>query len=595
MTDNNLNEKPRLVNAGQGFSILNTVNYKGRFLYSKYSPDKAINAAVEKLQILPGTLVVICSPCIWYGLDALVQKLADGCEIIAFEADRELYELAQEQILNQKNKSLVKLFSLSEPQKVNEYLLQNTSQGKFKRALRIDFSAGVSLAAGVYDSAFTAVIETINTFWKNRVTLVKMGRLYARNIFRNLCCLGKSCLLDEKAKSVEKPLIVFGAGESTKHTLDILSQKAKEQPDFLNGYYLLATDAALPVFNAYGITPDAVAGLEAQAAIEKAYIGSAGKGITLFTDISSRPQIRDILGGETVFFSTKYAECSFLNGLKDSGIIKSFIPAMGSVGLAAVYIALTLRSDDEVPVFITGLDFSFSTGATHTKGAPAHLARLFSSKRFSAVENYDASFKNGTFCFTGKDSRLTRSDSILSSYAFSFKAIFQNTPSLFDAGCSGLDLGIPAADDDAVTESGNYCTDSSLVLQSASPYAEEPFVTSSTGSWDDGAEETADSETRTLFENRKQLVEEFYRNEFYALTKIKDLLSKGDSSEYRDMSIPLNEQLENLLKKREYLYLHFPDGYRLSTDISFLKRIRAEINFFIKDISFAEKTILLSL
>lgn len=559
MTENNSNEKPRLVNAGQGFSILNTVNYKGRFLYSKYSPDKAVVAAVNRLQVLPQTLVVICSPCLWYGLNELCDLLPENCSIIALEADDALLELAEDSLLDQSQKQRVKLFSLNEPQKVNEYLLQNTNAGNFKRALRIDFSAGVSFSAELYDGAFTAIQETINTFWKNRITLVKMGRLYARNIFRNAYSLTKSFLLDEKAGTVRKPVIVFGAGESTKHTLDILALKAKDEPDFLKKYFLLATDASLPVFNAYGITPDAVAGLEAQAAIEKAYIGSAGKKITLFTDISSRPQIKDILGGETVFFATKYAECCFLNGLRDCGLIKSFIPAMGSVGLAAVYIALTLRYDDTVPVFITGLDFSFSTGATHAKGAPAHLARLSSTQRFNAVENYDAAFKNGTFCFTGKDSRLTRSDSILSSYAFSFKAIFEKTPALFDAGCSGLELGIPFADD-------------SLVLQSAS-----------------SAADLSSYESGSIPEQRKSCVEEFYRNEFLALTKIKDLLKNGDNSEYRDMSVPLNEQLAVLLKTREYLYLHFPDGYKFSTDISFLKRIRAEINFFIKDISYAVK------
>lgn len=559
MTENISNEKPRLVDAGQGFSILNTVNYKGRFLYSKYSPDKAIISTVNSLSLLPGTLIVICSPCLWYGLKELTAKLPEKCEIIALEADKELLELAEENILNQKGKSQVKLFSLTEPQKINEYLLQNTAKGKFRRALRVDFSAGISFAKEIYDSSFSAIQETINTFWKNRVTLIKMGRLYARNIFRNIQSLTSNFLLDEKANTVCKPIIVFGAGESTKHTLDLLTEKAGIEPDFLSRYYLLATDASLPVFNAYGIIPDAVIGLEAQSVIEKAYIGSAGKKITLFTDISARPQIKDILEGKTVFFATKYAECSFLNRLKDNGLIKSFIPAMGSVGLAAVYIALILRYNSNIPVFITGLDFSFSTGATHTKGAPAHLARLFSSQRFIAVENYDAAFKNGTFCFSGKDSKLTRSDTILSSYAFNFRAIFENTPSLYDAGYSGLNLGLPLADDSFVLQNASSSTESIVYEDSSIP------------------------------EQRTSCVQEFYRSEYYALNEIKDLLSNGDKSEYRDKSISLNEQLTFLLKTREYLYLHFPDGYSFTTDISFLKRIRAEINFFIKDISYAVK------
>ena len=50
----------------------------------------------------------------------------------------------------------------------------------------------------------------------------------------------------------------------------------------------------------------------------------------------------------------------------------------------------------------------------------------------------------------------------------------------------------------------------------------------------------------------------------------------------------LNGQLYALLAGREYLYLHFPDGYRVSTDTAFLKRVRAEADFFLKQIGLAE-------
>ena len=45
------------------------------------------------------------------------------------------------------------------------------------------------------------------------------------------------------------------------------------------------------------------------------------------------------------------------------------------------------------------------------------------------------------------------------------------------------------------------------------------------------------------------------------------------------------EEIKEILKEREYLYLHFPDGYSLSMETQFLKRIRAEIDFFLKDIN----------
>ena len=68
-------EKPRLVNAGQGFSVLKTVEYKGRFLYSKYNPAKAIETYIDKMQVLSGTLIIACSPLLWYGIKKLKSLL----------------------------------------------------------------------------------------------------------------------------------------------------------------------------------------------------------------------------------------------------------------------------------------------------------------------------------------------------------------------------------------------------------------------------------------------------------------------------------------------------------------------------------------
>ena len=68
-----------------------------------------------------------------------------------------------------------------------------------------------------------------------------------------------------------------------------------------------------------------------------------------------------------------------------------------------------------------------------------------------------------------------------------------------------------------------------------------------------------------------------------ALLRIKEVLSKGEKA----LPTPkpnLSAEIENLLSKREYLYLHFPDGYRFEAgNLSFLKRISNEIDFFLKN------------
>ena len=77
----------------------------------------------------------------------------------------------------------------------------------------------------------------------------------------------------------------------------------------------------------------------------------------------------------------------------------------------------------------------------------------------------------------------------------------------------------------------------------------------------------------------KQEIREFFLQEINALEEAKKIL-KGE------VNISENEKtkkLKDIFIPREYLYLHFPDGYKFSLDLSFLKRVRAEMDFFLKE------------
>ena len=77
----------------------------------------------------------------------------------------------------------------------------------------------------------------------------------------------------------------------------------------------------------------------------------------------------------------------------------------------------------------------------------------------------------------------------------------------------------------------------------------------------------------------KQEIRAFFLQEINALEEAKKIL-KGE------VNISENEKtkkLKAIFIPREYLYLHFPDGYKFSLDLSFLKRVRAEMDFFLKE------------
>ncbi|HAZ96694.1 MAG TPA: hypothetical protein DCW73_05600, partial [Treponema sp.] len=74
------------------------------------------------------------------------------------------------------------------------------------------------------------------------------------------------------------------------------------------------------------------------------------------------------------------------------------------------------------------------------------------------------------------------------------------------------------------------------------------------------------------------------------LEELKSLLSDGEKSPFRKnlhKEISLSEQIKKIAEEREYLFLHFPDGYVFKMEQSFLKRIRAETDFFIKQLEIA--------
>lgn len=540
--------EPCLVEAGQGFSVI----YKDRFLYSKYSPQKAVVQAVEQLVVLPQTLILCFSPCLWYGLKELLEKLPEQSLILGIEADTSLFGLAQEKLQefktafsNAEGKVL-----LTSPDKIEDLVKKLP---RFRRVCTLEMSGGTFFFKPLYSEISLFVQNYVASFWKNRITLVKLGRLFCRNFFRNLKDIPASKSVPCSSPFFSRPFIVFGAGQSTESFLDRISKET------LKRCTLLAVDAALPVLLKHQIQPDFIVAVEAQLAIEKAYIGTKDLHSAIISDLSSRPEILLHTKGRHLYFYSEFSESAFFEQAETKKILPPKLPPLGSVGLTAVFLALFMRPDKNVPVFVTGLDFSYSLGFTHARGAPAHTARLISCGRFTPVENYEAAFKIGAKTVSGKNGNVI-TDTALKNYAGLFVNFFENTSALYDSGISGLNLGLPFASTEQIE---SVCT--SLPAKTEDEYD---------GIW---------AEDKINTGKTKKATAGYLDSEKAALLRIKELLSKGEKA--LPPPVPnLKEELASLLQTREYLYLHFPDGYKFDPEnLSMLKRIRNEINFFLKN------------
>lgn len=547
MPENTINEKPSLVQTSQGFSVI----YKNRYLYSKYNPSRAVISSIDKLDILPNTFIILASPVLWYGLDKLISKLSENCIIVALELDESLKTFCKN-YLPESYKEKIKIFSAKELMQFTEKTAQ---EGIVKRALRIDFSAGVQFSADNYAKYTDLAENIIAQFWKNRITLVRFGRLFARNIFKGLSSIPHSIALTKLEKSLSCPIIVFGAGESTQYLIDSIP---KEQ---LEKCYILAVDAVLQTLQKQNIRVDGVVTVEAQSAIDSYFIGTKPVNM-LYADLCSISARKTLRAKHTSYFLSEYTKANFLSKIVNNNFgIKKYEP-MGSVGLDAVQIALDLRQNENIPIFIAGLDFSYSLGKTHTRGVNAHTIRLINNTRLSPVENYDAAFSIGCQKILDKSGKEIITSKALLSYAQIFINKFGNTRGLFDVGVTGLNLGIARCN---LLDMNNFL--SSLPVFKSNLLPQNEF-------------------------SQFDYIRQYYDKEEQQLLHLKELLSNGEKSmtEYEKSKYSLNELIFEILKERDYLYLHFPDGYRLSTDISFLKRIRAEIDFFLKDIKYAKKS-----
>ena len=571
MNNSNIS-KPCLVETRQGFSV----SYQEKPLYSKYAPKDSIKKLIDNLTILPNTLILCFSPVLGYGLEELLGKLLENCFILALEKDKNLYDFSlssQESLVsNFLNKTSSFLYmNADNPIQIAKLVngidittnldkINFPKIANFKRVIPLEFSGGAKLYPDFYKETTSLVDESISQFWKNRTTLMKLGRLYAGNFFKNLQDIAQSqhqeVISYNKFSQIcsNKHILVLGTGLSLDDFLPLLKSLINDN-NIRKHLFIIAVDASLPVVGKYGIIPDLVVGVEGQLAIEKAYIGFNNSKLLFASDLVSRPSIKRILKGNTFFFLSKYTSEPFIQeflNLSNQLNIPTIEP-LGSVGLVAVELALLFRNPNN-KIFCCGTDFSFIPGKTHCKGAPVHNAILSSCNRLSTTEQLNSSFTNGTFYINGKSSfnnplaqELT--SKALYNYALHFAKRYSTVANIFDLSDFGVITGLPKISFTDFINSFDFHDSQNNI----SHYS--------------------DFSSQNQNANEKKTIKDFLRLHHQKLLEIKQILTgKQDST-----------NLSNLLLECGYLYLHFPDGHngpKLTPD--FLKRIRAEVELFLK-------------
>ena len=114
---------------------------------------------------------------------------------------------------------------------------------------------------------------------------------------------------------------------------------------------------------------------------------------------------------------------------------KEFFPyankPFGSVGLTSVFYAIKFRQDERVPIYLFGLDFSYSCGKTHTNGTLAHNELLLNSNRLKSLFNFASCFSSYNVKLNLLSGKQVFSSPVLLNYAQMFEGLFEEIPNLF--------------------------------------------------------------------------------------------------------------------------------------------------------------------
>jgi hypothetical protein len=544
-----IDEEPRQFAARRGFSV----SYKGKSLLSIIDPLALAERAAATAQKRGGTLYFCPSPLYGYGLKSLLEQISADSAVLCVEADEKLMALSRGFM----DKTLLthprfRLARTSDPAALCAFVRTAWGSRSFRRVEPLRLTGGWQLDPETYEALESALRRDIAVDWGNAMTLVKLGRGYARNALRNLALLPRSGPISALHFG-KVPVLVLGAGPSLDPVLDGLCGIFGDLSDpAQRPFRIICVDTSLSPLRERNIKPDLVVALESQHWNLRDFIGLGSWEIPVAMDLSALPATGEILGKHPFLFVTPWTRLGLFDRLGAAGLLPETVPPLGSVGPTAAALACRLSSG---PVITAGIDFSFTPDRFHARSTPGHLELLRRQTRFFSLVNAAAAFRRGTYAAVSKSGDPVRSDPAMKTYRNIFEREFRGNSRIKDIAGTGLPLGIETLSPEAAYALlGRGPSEPAGIPAQAGP-CQRPGVTASTAA-------------------------AFVREEQACLRALRRILTG-------EIPAPL-EELEKLLDRTDYLWAHFPDcaaaeGRRpAGTDIPFLKRVRTEIDPFLK-------------
>jgi len=580
MSDRN---PPRVVDTSGGRSIF----YCGKQLYNTRDPRGRAQARARSTRSTESTLYLLASPLLWHGVAELLDNISSSSQIVALEIDDQLRGISTDSLPNDLAADL-RLHFYKGPPHGRELLdfIRNIGIEKFRSCELLSLNGGYRLHPREYGALRDLLREEIESFWKNKMTLIHMAPLWVKNIFTNVALYHRH--FHHSPNYGETPVLVVGAGPSAEKILEPLRKLRASRPD--NELRIVAVDTAFAPLIAMGIVPDMVVAQEAQFYnvydfLPVAYSDFAEKEKRSFKpyrnpgthsffsyDLTSSPLVPRLRNapdrleeGRCGFFLTRFFPTKLFDRLDRHGLTPQTVPPLGSVGSTAVELALGCSTG---PVYVCGLDFSFFYGKSHMRGSTMHLLELTHADRFSPVGSASILFpaksvypleSNENLLGKETESRVGPKrirTGLLGTYAATFSDHFSpERERLYTVAHEGADLGLRELSPGEFMEHVKHNKNSGK-----SRFAEEERAALDHRKCPKGPAYYAQAEAAGRF----------LHDEAALLRRVYEQGCRRLSADTE------NESLEELVNEADYLFHHFPDtGYDppKELDSTMIKRI----------------------
>ena len=334
------------------------VYYNGKPLYSEQQASERIIQRLAHIEIRSHTVVLLFSPVLWIGIIDFLKRCSRSQLVFIIEFDLTLAYFARERIpsiiYDYPN---VRVFLPTNDNDIQQ-ALSEVQNSKMRHLETASISGGYRLYHERYRSIIDRFRRLINVEKQNRLTAKYLGRLWIRNLIKNF-------YFDYRATNVVAyhitgPVIVIGAGCSLDSDIETISL-------LQHSHTIIAVDTALPVLLTHKITPDMVVVTEAQCYNLRDFIGQIPKEIIIIADMTSHPSSERIANNRYARYLSYFGNVGLLNYLVDQALLPYVVPALGSVGVIAMYLALELSNDN---VYTVGFDFCYQLGKSHARSAP---------------------------------------------------------------------------------------------------------------------------------------------------------------------------------------------------------------------------------